>query len=94
MGMDTWAAPAIVRRLCVFLACGSGCGLALKLALRIEPFEYKPAGVAEQLVHTYGAEKNTRVVKIPLNPLALAPWTLHCWTILQRCRVLECSIVK
>lgn len=71
MGVDTRATPAIedVFRL-VF-------GGALKLALRIEAFENESAVVAEQLLHTHCAEKYTGIVKIPLYPLALAPWALH-----------------
>jgi hypothetical protein len=74
MGMDTWATAAILDRLSLIFAGRSG---ALKLALRVEAFEDEAAVVTEQLVHAHRAEKNTRIVKIPLNPLALAPWALH-----------------
>jgi hypothetical protein len=71
MGMDTRATPAIVN---LFRLDFGG---ALKLTLRIEAFEDEPAVVAEQLLHTHCAEKYTRIVKISLYPLALAPWALH-----------------
>jgi hypothetical protein len=74
MGMDAWTAPAIEALLCLVFGCWR---CALKLALRIEAFENEAAVVAEQLLHTYCAEKDTGIVKIPLYPLALAPWALH-----------------
>lgn len=76
MGVDTWATAAILDRLCRLPGCGSR-SFTVKLALRVEAFEDEAAVVAEQLVHAHRAEKKTRIVKIPLNPLALAPWTLH-----------------
>ena len=81
--MDTRATPAIVDLLgFVFGGCWS---CTLKLALQIEAFENEPAIVAEQLLHTHCAEKHTGIVKISLYALALAPWALHGWAILQRC---------
>ena len=74
VGMNTRAAAAIVALFCLPLGCRGG---PLKLTLWIEAFEDEPAIVAEQLLHTHRAEKHAGIVKILLNPLALAPWALH-----------------
>ena len=44
---------------------------------RIEAFENEPAVVAEQFVQPKHSYKEDRIVVIALDPLTLAPWTLH-----------------
>jgi len=60
---------------------------------RIETFEDETAVVAEQLMQSKHPDKENRIVIIPLNPLALAPWTLH--TVHNsRVRVSACAIMS
>jgi hypothetical protein len=44
---------------------------------RIEAFEDETAVVTEQLVQSEHSDKENRIIVISLNPLTLAPWTLH-----------------
>jgi hypothetical protein len=44
---------------------------------RIEAFEDETAVVTEQLMQSKHSDKENRIIVIPLNPLTLAPWTLH-----------------
>ena len=43
----------------------------------IEAFEDETAVVTQQLMQSQHSDKENRIIVIPLNPLALAPWTLH-----------------
>jgi hypothetical protein len=46
-------------------------------AERIERFENQPAVVAKELVQPKHPQKEDRIIIIALDPLTLAPWTLH-----------------
>ena len=46
-------------------------------AKRIEPLEYKPAVIAEELMHADHTQQYDRIIIIPLNSLALASRTPH-----------------
>jgi hypothetical protein len=46
-------------------------------AERIEAFENESTVVAKQLVQAEYSYKEDRIIIITLDPLALAPWTLH-----------------
>ena len=43
----------------------------------IERFENQPAVVAKELVQPKHPQKEDRIIVIALDPLTLAPWTLH-----------------
>lgn len=71
MHVKSWATTPVSH---LFLLLGRR---ALVRAERVEALENQPAVVAEQFVQTKHSYKKDRIVIVALDPLALAPWTLH-----------------
>jgi hypothetical protein len=71
MGVKAWATTPVPHPFRLFR------GRALVGAERIEPFEDEPAVVAKELVQPKHPQKEDRIIIIALDPLTLAPWTLH-----------------
>ncbi len=71
MRIKAWAAAAIAR------SFGFVGRLSLVCSQRVEPLEYEPAVIAQELVQAEHADKNHRIIVIALNSLALASRALH-----------------
>jgi hypothetical protein len=71
MGVKAWATTSIPHLFRLFR------GRALVCAERIERFENQPAVVAKELVQPKHPQNEDRIIIIALDPLTLAPWTLH-----------------
>ena len=71
MRVIAWPTAAVPHLFGLFGRC------ALLRAEWIEPLENQPAVVTKQFVQPKHPNKEDRIVIIALDPLALAPWTLH-----------------
>ena len=71
VGVKAWATTPVSHLFRLFR------GRALVGAEGIERFENQPAVVAKELVQPKHPQKEDGIIIIALDPLTLAPWTLH-----------------